>query len=96
MGKNCLNGKETRKKDFSLNQEDFSSKKKGKREYLSKPLAKDLMKKLDSFFESKVEVPRVKHGKRQEIESMLNEEAMLPAKYLRNEKTQWIPRIPNI
>jgi CRISPR-associated protein Cas1 len=84
------------KKDFTMKHEDFSSKKKGKREYLSKPLAKDLMKKLDSFFKLKVEVPRVKHGSKQEIESLINEEAMLLAKYLRNEKSEWIPRIPKI
>jgi len=60
--------KNLRKKDFTMKQEDFSSNRKGKREYLSKPLAKGLMLKLNSFLESKVEVPRVKHGNRQEIE----------------------------
>jgi CRISPR-associated protein Cas1 len=86
--------KSLRKKDFALNQEDFSSNRKGKREYLSKPLAKDLMIKLNAYFESKVEVPRVKHGNRQEIERLLNEEALLLAKYLRGEKADWVPRIP--
>ncbi|MCW4004580.1 MAG: CRISPR-associated endonuclease Cas1 [Candidatus Bathyarchaeota archaeon] len=86
--------KNLRKKDFSMNQEDFSSNRKGKREYLTKQLSKDLMIKLNSFFESKVEVPRVKHGNRQEIESLLNEEALLLAKYLRGEKADWVPRIP--
>jgi CRISPR-associated protein Cas1 len=82
------------KSDFELNQEDFSSKRKGKREYLKKDLARDMMKKLNSFFESKVEVPRIKHGNKQEIESLLNEEAMLLAKFLRGEGNSWIPRIP--
>ena len=85
--------KSLKKKDFSMKKEDFSPKRKGQREYLKKALAKDFMNKLNSFFESKVEIPRIKHGKRQEIESLLNEEALLFAKYLRNERQTWIPRI---
>lgn len=63
---------------------------------MSKDLAKDMMAKLNSFFETKVEIPRVKHGSKQEIESLLNEEAMLLAKYLRGEKEEWIPRIARV
>jgi hypothetical protein len=47
-------------------------------------------------FESKVEIPRIKHGKRQEIESLLNEEALLLARYLRSEKKEWTPRLPSL
>jgi len=88
--------KNLRKKDFSMKKEDFSRKRKGQREYLKKNLAKDFMNKLNSFFESKVEIPRIKHGKRQEIESLLNEEAFLLAKYLRSEKNEWAPRLPSL
>ena len=84
------------KRDFELKQEDFSSRRKGKREYLSKPLARDFMTRLNSFLESKVEVPRVKRGKWQEIESLLAEEALLLAKYLRGERSEWTPRVPII
>ena len=76
-----------------MKKENFSRKRKGQREYLKKDLAKDFMNKLNSFFESKVEIPRIKHGKRQEIESFLNEEAFLLAKYLRNEYSTWTPRV---
>jgi len=31
--------------------------------------------------------------KKQELETLINEEAMLIAKYLRNERKRWIPRI---
>jgi CRISPR-associated protein Cas1 len=82
------------KKDFILKQEAFSSKRKGQRQFLNKPLTKDLMKKLNSLFESKVEIPRIKHGKKQEIESLINEEVMLLARYLRGEKKEWTPRVP--
>jgi CRISPR-associated protein Cas1 len=88
--------KELRKKDFELKQEDFSPKKKGKRQYLAKPLAKELMIKLNAYFETKVEIPRVRHGNRQEIESLLNEEATLLARYIRGEKENWLPRVPSL
>jgi len=32
-------------------------------------------------------------GKGQEIETLINEEALLLAMYIRNEKDAWIPRI---
>jgi hypothetical protein len=43
----------------------------------------------------KVDVPRIRHGKHQEIETLICEEALLFAKYLRNERETWIPRIAN-
>ena len=52
-----------------------------------------MMKVLDTFFESKVEIPRIRHGKKQRIETLINEEALLLAKYLRDEKSSWIPRL---
>jgi hypothetical protein len=42
---------------------------------------------LDKYFETKVSVPR------QELETLINEEALLFAKYLRGEKPAWNPRI---
>jgi len=32
-------------------------------------------------------------GEKQELETLINEEALLFAKYLRNERTEWKPRI---
>jgi hypothetical protein len=40
-----------------------------------------------------VEVPRIRVGKKQEIETLINEEAMLLGMYFRNERKDWIPRI---
>jgi CRISPR-associated protein Cas1 len=88
--------KNLRNKDFILQDENFSSNRKGKRQYLSKPLGKDMMKKLNEFFESKVDVPRIMHGQRQSIETLINEEALLLAKYLRGERKEWVPRVPKI
>ena len=54
---------------------------------------KDLMKKLNEFFESKIEISRIRVGNKQTIETLINEEALLFAKYLRNEREMWTPRI---
>ena len=51
------------------------------------------MKELHNHFESKVEVPRIRVGRIQTIETLINEEALLLAKYLRYERITWIPRI---
>jgi CRISPR-associated protein Cas1 len=88
--------KSLKKKDFALKHEDYSSKRKGEREYLNKPLTKDMMNRLNSFFESTVEVPRIKHGDKQTVETLINEEVLLFAQYLRNEKQAWIPRTASL
>ncbi len=82
-----------KKKDFAMKKENYSSNRKGEREYLNKALAKDMMKRLNSFFESTIAIPRVRHGNRQTVETLINEEALLLAEYLRNERSIWIPRV---
>ncbi len=74
------------KKDFIMKNEDFSVKRKGKREYLNDSLTRSLIENLNQHFQTKVEIPRIRVGKRQEIETLINEEALLLAKFLRNEK----------
>jgi len=54
-----------------------------------------MMGKLNSFFESIVEVPRIRHGNKQTVETLINEEALL-AKYLRNERKICVPRIASL
>ena len=39
------------------------------------------------------EIPAMKHGKSQAIETLISEEALLLAKYLRNERNVWTPRM---
>ena len=55
--------------------------------------ARALIKSLNEYFQTKVEVPRIRVGKKQEIETLINEEAMLLGMYLRDERKEWIPRI---
>ena len=83
-------------KDFTVKRENLSRKKKGKREYLNNIKTRDLMRALDRFFESVIDIPRIKVGKTQTIDTLINEEALLFAKNLRNEKLEWIPRLVNL
>lgn len=59
-------------------------------------LLKVFMKSLDEYFLKEVKIPRYRMGERQELETLINEEAMLFAKYLRNERQTWIPRIVSL
>ena len=79
-------------KDFSSRTEMFNDKK-GKRIYLKKPKTRELMRRLQEYFRSKVDVPRIGRGNSQEIESLIGEEAFLLARYFRNEKRDWTPRV---
>jgi hypothetical protein len=51
--------------------------------------------RLNEYFEGCVEIPRIKVGEKQTIETLISEEALLFAKYLRNEKKEWLPRVGN-
>ena len=83
-------------KDFIVKTEISTRKKKGKREYLHNQLTRELVTKFEVYFEKTVEIPRIRVGRRQTIETLINEEALLFAKFLRNEKQKWIPRIVNL
>jgi CRISPR/Cas system-associated endonuclease Cas1 len=80
-------------KDFVLKTEDFSSNRKGRREYLNDVKTRGFMNSLNKYFLIEVKIPRYRMGKKQELETLINEEAMLFAKYLRDEKPAWVPRI---
>lgn len=85
--------KTVKARDFILKAEDLSSTKKGKRQYLDKEKNRELIARLNKYFETKVDIARIKRGRRQEIETLINEEALLFASYLRGEKESWLPRV---
>jgi len=60
------------------------------------PHTSDLVRGLNRHFQSKLAIPRMRMGDKQEIETLISEEALLLAKYLRKEKREWIPRIIDI
>ena len=82
-----------RANDFVLKDEDCSASRKGKRQYLNEVKNKELLNRLNRYFEKRVAVPRMRRGEHQEIETLINEEALLFAKYLIDEKPTWHPRI---
>ena len=73
--------------------ESLSRKRLSKREHLKDADSKGLMRALNQYFESMVEIPRIRVGKRQTIETLINEEALLLAGFLRDERKTWSPRV---
>ena len=84
------------KKDFVVKGERTTRKRWGKREYLNGARTRELEIGLDELFQRWVEIPRIRYGSRQTLETLINEETLLLAKYLRNEKTDWTPRIATV
>jgi len=68
----------------------------GKKKVLNREKTKELTERLDQLFETKVNIPRIKHDKTQTLKTLINEEAYLLAKHLRNERQSWKPRIPTL
>ena len=85
-----------RKKDFVAVTDFVLHLRMGKRIHLCEYEAGKLVEDLNGFFERKVDIPRIKHGKRQLLDTLICEEALLLAKYLRGERNMWIPRLPLI
>ena len=82
-----------RGKDFVVKTEDLNRRKIGKRVYLNDIQTKDLMNKLNEFFESEVNIPRIRVGKKQTIETLINEEALQLAKFIIDERHTWTIRM---
>jgi hypothetical protein len=52
-----------------------------------------ILDELNDFFETRVEVKRIRRGEHQTLETLINEETLLFAKYLRLESKNWTPRV---
>jgi hypothetical protein len=66
----------------------------GKKILLKEFVADSLADDLNAFFDRMVNIERIKVGNWQTIDTLISEEALLFAKYLRQEKNTWIPRLP--
>ncbi len=82
-----------RKKDFVLVTDFMMHLKMGKKIHLKEYETDSLAEDLNALFDRMVNVERIKVGKRQTIDTLISEEALSFAKYLRNEKKEWVPRI---
>jgi len=60
--------------------------------YETDSLAEDL----NAFFDRAVDVERIKVGNRQTIDTLISEEALLFAKWLRQKNEIWLPRTATI
>jgi hypothetical protein len=63
---------------------------------LNTELTRKLANGLNEYLLSKVEVPRIRMGNTQEVETLINEEAYVLAMYLRNERDSWTARIATL
>jgi CRISP-associated protein Cas1 len=88
--------KKFHKNDFILVTDFMMKLKMGKKIHLCEYETDSLAEGLNSMFDNEVEIPRIKHGNKQTFDTLINEEAFLLAKYLRNERKEWEPRIPTI
>jgi len=68
----------------------------GKRIHFCEYETDSLAEGLNNLFENEVGIPRIKHGNKQTLDTLINEEALLLAKYLRNERKEWQPRISTV
>jgi CRISPR-associated protein Cas1 len=84
------------KNDFVLVTDFMMRLRMGKRIHLCEFEANNLAEGLNEFFERKVEIPRMRHGTSQTLDTLINEEALLFAQHLRNERREWNPRIINL
>jgi len=82
--------------DFVTKSEEFSKNRKGKREYLNDIQTHDLTNGLNRYLQNRTDIPRMRMGYTQEIETLISEEALLFAQYLRNETKTWKPRIAEL
>jgi len=82
-----------RKKDFVVVTDFMMRFKMGKKIHLCEYEADSLADGLNGLFNREVEIPRIRYGSKQTLDTLINEEALLLAKYLRNEKRDWLPRI---
>ena len=66
----------------------------GKKIHLKEYEADSLAEDLNTLFDNLVGIERIKQGKRQTVDTLISEEALLLAKFLRNERKEWKPRLP--
>ena len=88
--------KKFQKKDFVVVTDFMMRLKMGKKIHICEYEADSLAEGLNSLFESEVAIARIRYGKKQTLDTLISEEALLLAKYLRNEKDKWVPRIVSI
>jgi len=88
--------KKFHKKDFMLVTDFMMHLKMGKKIHLKEFETDSLAEDLNAFFDRLVNIERIKVGNWQTIDTLISEEALLFANFLRNERKVWVPRLPQI
>jgi CRISPR-associated protein Cas1 len=86
-------GSKLRNRDFKR---VYFGKPKYPRLFMQNEKNKEFENLLHGYFNAKIQVQRIRHGKRQTIETLINEETLLLAEFLRNEVKEWNPRIVSL
>jgi len=85
------------KKDFIVRTEFWDKYRPNRRIFLRDIETNGLFEDLEELFDKGIiELPRIKIGKRQVFQTLINEEALLFAMYLRGKRSTWVPRLPPI
>jgi hypothetical protein len=84
------------KKDFVVVTDFMMRLKTGKRIHLCEYETNGLAEGLNSLFDREVMVPRIRHGSKQSLDTLICEEALLFAKFLRGERASWTPRVAHM
>jgi len=84
------------KRDFVFVTDFMMHLRMGKRIHLCEFETDELAEDLNKLFDRVVEVPRIRHGSRQTLDTLINEEAYLLAEFPRCERETWIPRIASL
>jgi CRISP-associated protein Cas1 len=82
-----------RKKDFVAVTDFMMNLRMGKKIHLCEYETDDLAEALNELFDRKVNIPRIRHGFRQTLDTLVSEETKLLSKYIESEKNEWIPRL---
>jgi len=63
-----------------------SRNRRGKRQYLKDSLTRQMVRGLDEYFRSRVEIPAMRHGSSQAVETLINEETLRARRYESEER----------
>ena len=85
-----------KKKDFVAVIDFMMNLRMGKKIHLCEYETNDLADALNGLFKRVVTIPRIRHGFKQTLDTLISEEAVILAKYLKKEIANWIPRVAPI
>ena len=68
----------------------------GKKIHLCEYETDELADALNGLFKRVVIIPRIRHGFKQTLDTLISEEAVQLSMYLRQKAEKWVPRLPKL